>query len=106
MSDGTKDIISTLLDYGFSVVFFMAGIFGAIASLLRQREMSLSERFITILSGGGTAAYITPMIVDMVGLHEGSSYGMAFIVGFAGLKMVEWIISAIKSKLISGDERD
>ena len=103
MPNDSKDFVSSLLDYGFSVVFFMAGIFGAIASLLRQREMSFGERCITILSGGGTAAYITPMIVDMVGLHEGSSYGMAFIVGFAGLKMVEWIISAIKSKLISGN---
>lgn len=96
-----KGIIETLLDYGFSVVFFIAGVFGALASLLRQKELTRMERIITVLSGGGTAAYITPMVVDFMGLNEGSAYGMAFIVGFAGLKMVEWIIAAIRNKLIS-----
>jgi len=99
-----KDWIAHALDYGFSVVFFIAGVFGALASLLRQRQMSFSERFITILSGGGTAAYITPMIVDMMGLREGSSYGMAFVVGFAGLKLVEWMIAAIRDRLINSNK--
>jgi hypothetical protein len=95
-----KGIIEALLDYGFSVVFFVAGVFGALASLLRQKDLTLTERIITVISGGGTAAYITPMIVDYMGMNIGSSYGMAFLVGFAGLKMVEWIIAAIRNKFI------
>ena len=97
-----KGFIEAMLDYGFSVVFFIAGVFGALASLVRQRQLSFTERMVTILSGGATAAYITPMLIEMVSLSEGSSYGMAFVIGFAGLKMVEWIIAAIRDRLISG----
>jgi uncharacterized membrane protein YeaQ/YmgE (transglycosylase-associated protein family) len=101
---GHKGWIEVALDYGFSVVFFIAGVFGALASLLKQREMTFTERLVTILSGGGTAAYITPMVVETVGLSQGSSYGMAFVVGFAGLKIVEWMIAAIRDRLINSNK--
>lgn len=93
-----------LLDYGFSVVFFIAGIFGALASLVQKKQLTFGESVLTIASGGGTAAYITPLVVNMMNLDTGSSYGMAFIIGFAGLKMVEWILVAIRDKLTNGKE--
>lgn len=96
---GHKTWIELLLDYGFSVVYFIAGVFGALASMVRKKELTFWERVVTIISGGGTAAYITPMVVDIVNLADGSSYGMAFVIGFAGLKMVEWILVAIRDKL-------
>ena len=106
MSENEKGIIEILLDYGFSIAYFIAGIFGALASLIKQRELSTIERIITVLSGGGTAAYITPMLSEMVNLSEGSGYGVGFIVGFAGLKLVEWILSAVRQKLISNKDSD
>lgn len=88
-----------LLDHGFSVAFFIAGVFGSIASLLKSREMTFFERVVTILSGGGTAAYITPLVVDLANLSTGSSYGVGFIIGYVGLKSVEWVIEAIRSRI-------
>ena len=97
-----KEVANELLDYGFSVFFFIAGIAGALASLSKTKNIPFTQRVITVLSGGFTAAYITPLFVDVFGLSSnGSQYGAAFIVGFSGLKTVEWIIDAIRSRIKS-----
>jgi len=97
-----KNVSETLLDYGFSIGYAIAGLFGAFAALSKERNLTISQRIFTILSGGATAAYITPLFIDVFHLNtNGSQYGAAFIVGFSGLKTVEWTIDAIRSRIKS-----
>lgn len=101
MPSTEKDWVEILLDYGISIGHGIAGAFGALASLLKNRELTLGERLLTLASGFGTAVYITPMLTNMMNLPDGSSYGVGFVIGFAGLKVVEWMIAAIRDRLIN-----
>jgi hypothetical protein len=82
---------------GFEIALFLAGIFGAFVSQ-KAKKMSTWERLSTILGGGFIANYITPIFLDILNISERTSYGMAFIVGYLGLKSIEMVIDFIKDR--------
>ena len=84
-------IFQFLEQLGIKSIIFIAGIAGGIASLTKKTKLSKWEKFISILTGGFTANYLTPLAAEWVDLSENTHYGMAFLLGYGGLASVEML---------------
>jgi len=93
--------ISTLKDFGFDVILFFAGIAGGIAFLPRSSNKSKLEKFTTVVSGGFTANYLTPVVAEWLNMSDKTLYGLAFLLGYGGLKFVEVLYAYLADKFTS-----
>lgn len=88
---------STLLRYGIDIGFLMSGFFGALLLALKTKGQSISTTLAVVLAGTACANYLTPLVLKILPefLREDTKYGVAFVMGFAGLKGLELIINKI-----------
>ncbi|MBW3519522.1 hypothetical protein [Flavobacterium sp. NKUCC04_CG] len=85
---------------GLEMILFFAGIAGGITSLTKKpKEMTRGQKIITVLAGGFAANYLTPLLGDWLDLTDKSLYGIAFLLGYSGLKSVELFIQKLHTKL-------
>lgn len=85
---------------GIEMIIFFAGLAGGIASLTsKPQNMTRKQQFITVLSGGFSANYLTPMVSDLLNLSDKSLYGIAFLLGYSGMKFVEILIKSMNKKI-------
>jgi uncharacterized membrane protein len=89
---------------GFDITF-IAGIAGGIVSLTKQKDLSFKESLIAVLSGGFTANYLTPLVAEWLNFSEKTLYGIAFLLGYTGLKTVEIIMKSMHKKLSSNNDK-
>lgn len=87
---------STLIKYGLDVGFMLSGFFGALLLALRSKGQKISTSIATVLAGTACANYLTPIVINLMPetLKE-AKYGIAFMMGFAGLKGLELIINKV-----------
>ncbi|MES2487568.1 MAG: hypothetical protein V4581_16680 [Bacteroidota bacterium] len=55
-------LIDFLKAFGLDAVLLLAGIAGGISSLTKTSKLTKSQKFISVLSGGFTANYLTPLV--------------------------------------------
>lgn len=91
-------MMSFFKSLGFDITF-IAGIAGAVASLTKQKGISLKEQIIIVLSGGFTANYLTPLTAEWLNFSEKTLYGIAFLLGYSGMKAVEILIKSTHKKI-------
>lgn len=94
-------IIEYLKTYGISTEIFLAGVSGAIVFLTKSSEMSHTQKFLTTLSGGLCANYLTPMVASWFSLDSNVLYGIAFLLGYSGMKTVELILVLFQKRIAS-----
>jgi len=82
-------LIDFLKAFGLDAVLLLAGIAGGISSLTKTSKLTKSQKFISVLSGGFAANYLTPLVGKWLGLTDDVLYGVAFLLGYGGLKGVE-----------------
>ena len=70
-----------------------AGLAGALASITKEKELTRTQRFITVIVGGFLSAYLTPMVSLAINMPDQAKYGVGFVIGYSGLRSVEWIIN-------------
>ena len=80
--------------FGFDVILFIAGIAGGIVFLSKDNKLSPWKKFLSVLSGGLTANYLTPIVGQWLHLSDDTLYGIAFMLGYGGLRSVEAIFIA------------
>lgn len=95
-----KQVLKTA---GITIEILIAGLFGGLAFASREKKMSFLEKSVSVIVGGAVANYLTPLIIDWIKMSENSQYGIAFILGYTGLKSVEWVIDKFKSKIDKSD---
>ena len=101
------EIIQFLDTIGIKVSLIMSGFAGGLASVDRKQKVSFWAKFISLISGGLSANYLTPLVGDMLSLKESSMFGLAFMVGYGGLKFVEILYQKIvKANLINNNNSD
>ena len=83
------DFLEILKAGGINVVLFIAGFVGGLSSVDRKNNLTWLQKATSLLSGGFSANYLTPLIGDWLNLKESSLYGVAFLVGYGGLKFIE-----------------
>lgn len=90
-----EKIIIFLEDHGIHFGLLMAGLSGAFLSISVNNNLTPWQKWVVIVSGAATANYLTPLVLEYINLGQNTQYGLAFLVGFSGLKFVEWMIVKI-----------
>lgn len=93
-----QEILKFLKALGFEFAMFLAGLAGAWVSTNRNKHLTTLERVSAVVSGGFIANYLTPVFTSILNFSESTMYGMAFIIGYIGMKSVEYIIDYIHEK--------
>ncbi|MHA3788315.1 hypothetical protein ACX0HA_08915 [Flavobacterium hauense] len=88
-----------LKDMGIDVIIILAGFCGGYVFINKSAKLTRLQKVSTILSGGLTANYLTPVVADWFNLSDNILGGIAFLLGYSGLKGVELIFIAFKSKI-------
>ena len=77
-------------EIGITISFLISGLFGAILMASKNAQTSIKSTILSIFGGMAAANYLTPIMTDLLNLKEAKlQNGLAFIVGFLGLKLVE-----------------
>ncbi len=82
-----------LKDFGLDLGLLISGLFGAILLLSKEGIQKNKTRSIFSLIGGAASAnYLTPLVMNVMNIKEsGFDYGIAFLLGFLGLRGIEFI---------------
>lgn len=77
--------------YGIDVGLLISGLFGAILLTSKGSAMNLTRTISSLIGGAASANYITPIVVGITKVDETHfHYGIAFLLGFLGLKGIEY----------------
>jgi hypothetical protein len=81
-------MIDFLKSIGINIGLTIAGFAGAL--LLAPRMKNWKLQLVAVLSGTLSATYIAPVIIGILNISAPNiEYGLAFIVGFSGVKITE-----------------
>jgi hypothetical protein len=84
-----------LEELGINVAFVLAGLFGSLVTVSNDATRNLKSSIAGIVAGTFSANYLTQVVVELTGLNGKVEYGLAFILGYIGLRGVEKISQKI-----------
>jgi len=88
---------------GIRVPFTVAGLFGSVLLVGKKAAQSLPQTALSIMGGAASANYLTPVVLKITKLDASepdAGYAIAFLLGFAGLRFVEFA-----SERLIGEEK-
>jgi len=79
-------------EIGINIMQSVAGLFGSLLFLGKEGAKNIKQSLFAIITGTASANYLTPVVIEFTKI-ENTKYenGIAFILGFLGLKGVEAI---------------
>lgn len=77
---------------GIDITLMAAGMIGSIIMATRRNAKSIKATMIGVVSGTLSANYLTQVVIEIFDLEGRSQYGVAFLLGYFGLKGVEKFI--------------
>ena len=86
-------IAQLLKEIGIDVGLAVGGFFGSMITIGRHRDWKTASA--AILSGMGSATYLTPLVIELLPAPTSSQYAIAFVLGFLGLRGVELITDRV-----------
>ena len=90
---------------GISISFLISGLFGAILMASKSAKGNIKSAIISVVGGMASANYLTPVMIEMLNLKETKlQNGLAFVIGFLGLRLVEIVSEKFLNKIIAVDE--
>jgi hypothetical protein len=90
-----------LHDFGIDIALMITGMFGSLIMVTGKKNVNVKTSIIGVISGTLSANYLTPVVSDMFSLTGRSQFGIAFLLGYFGLKGVEMLIEKIQNKYTS-----
>tara|TARA_R110002051_G_C8457729_1_gene457854 strand:- start:217 stop:519 length:303 start_codon:yes stop_codon:yes gene_type:complete len=88
------EILNFLKTIGIEFALLIAGFAGGLTSINKNQKLNLKQKILVIVSGGFIATYLTPVFIDVLNLQNANSkYGIAFVIGYMGLKSIEFLVS-------------
>lgn len=94
-----KELTDYLEDIGIKLAYALAGGFGVVAMLSKPNELTLYQKFIRFVVGVASSVYITPLVNYYLGFPDRLGFGVAFLVGYSGLKTFELILKKFTDKI-------
>lgn len=93
--------MKTFLDeIGINIMQSIAGLFGSLLLVGKGAAQNWKQSFFAIIAGVASANYITPVVCTVLDVYEVKyQNGIAFILGFLGLKGVEAISKKFLNKV-------
>ncbi len=93
-----------LKEYGIDVGLLISGLFGAILLTSKGSAMNLARTISCLIGGAASANYVTPILVKITNLVDSHyQHGIAFLLGFLGLKGIEYFSAKLISAEVSED---
>ena len=97
---------SSLQQYGIDIGLLISGLFGAILLTSKGSAINLGRTFSSLVGGAASANYITPVIISVTKLENlHFQYSIAFLLGFLGLKGVEYFSAKILPDVIEDEPK-
>lgn len=90
-------------NFGIHIEIIVAGLLGGFLSLEDRAGLSTWEKLGVFASGGIISNYLTPAIVEWTDMNRNYMFGLAFLLGFSGLKGVKLLLIYLKKKFIKKD---
>lgn len=85
-----------LNEYGIDVGLLISGLFGAILLTSKDSAKNYGKTISSLVGGAASANYIAPVVITFTNLHDNHyQYGIAFLLGFLGLKGIEYFSSKL-----------
>jgi hypothetical protein len=85
-----------LKQYGLDIGLLISGLFGSILLTSKNSAKNLGKTISSLIGGAASANYITPIVISVTKLDETHyHYGIAFLLGFLGLKGIEYFSNKI-----------
>lgn len=92
-----------LNEYGIDVGLLISGLFGAILLTSKDSAKNIGKTVSSLIGGAASANYIAPVVITFSKLDDTHyHYGVAFLLGFLGLKGIEYF----SNKLIPTNDDD
>lgn len=83
-----------LRELGVNVGLLVAGFAGALLNVRRDGHENWWATLGSLTAGTLSANYLTPVVVDVINIkNTNTQYATAFVLGFLGLRGVEWAIN-------------
>jgi hypothetical protein len=96
-----------LKEYGIDIAFLCAGLFGAVLTTGKDAARNLGSTISSLVAGAAAANYLTPVVVQFVKVEgERTQYAIAFLLGFVGLRAVEFASRRLIPHPIVEDHHD
>ncbi len=74
---------------GIKINWALAGLFGAISALIRDKNIGLIEALLRLITGAASAAYLTPVVALKLAVGAPEMLGgVAFLVGMTAHQIV------------------
>jgi hypothetical protein len=91
-----------LKEDGIDISLALAGLFGALMTTTRTSGAHIGKSILSLVGGAASANYLTPLLMHISKLENDTHYAfaVAFLLGFAGLRVVD----AISSKFLTPNE--
>lgn len=81
-----KDVLHKI---GIDITLMVTGLMGSLLMVSKNSATDIKTTLIGVASGTLSANYLTGLVVNMLGLEGKAEYGVAFLLGYFGLKGVE-----------------
>ncbi len=92
-----------LAEYGIDVGLLISGLFGAILLTSKDSANNYGKTISSLVGGAASANYIAPVVITFTKLNDNHyQYGIAFLLGFLGLKGIEYF----SNKLLPSSSED
>lgn len=87
-----------LAQFGIDLGFLLSGTFGGLLLVSKSNKKTLRDNLFAIVGGAASANYITPLAVEWFKISTNTQFAVAFLLGFAGLKGVEYFTDKFFNK--------
>lgn len=98
-------IDEALAALGLSKPATIGGLVGAIVSLKFIEGLTIFQRAGTVLGGMLSAAYVTPLVIQVIELSTRLESAVAFLVGVFGMSIAAAIMKAIPELVAAARDR-
>lgn len=82
----------------------LTGLMGSLLMVSKNSSGDVRTTLIGVASGTLSANYLTGLVVDMIGMEGKAQYGIAFLLGYFGLKGVEQLAGKYLKKHDSSNQ--
>jgi hypothetical protein len=94
-------VMGILQEIGVNAGLVVSGLFGSLLTISKGTSAKLGSIILSIAAGVGSANYITPIVVDTLNVQgKHYTFGIAFILGFLGLKGIDAAIQKFFPKVV------
>jgi hypothetical protein len=82
-------------EFGIDLSLSLVGMAGSLIMVGKRAAQNLRASILGIISGTLSANYLTPLVISYFELEGKSQFGVAFLLGYFGLKGIETLTKKI-----------